>query len=358
MGKSLTQFDVAKAAGVSRSTVAAVLQSRPSTSIISKDKKERVLKAAEKLNYRPHFAARSLRMGKTRSIAFAVPSATSFGGTVTSQILIGIMGRARELGYSLTVSAYELDDGPEASFEDLIRSSQFDGFFHFGGVHPEGDRKAKICAQWHKPYVVLQQPAPGATSIYFDDVLGGKLAMDALVRAGCEHVAIVSDHRSTFYVQRLRGALSQAEEAGIETITMPLEAGDLAESGRQAVQTLWTQGRQVDGIYGATDQTAMAAIQKLRKWGASIPKDVAVVGHDDGPMAALASPALTSVRQDGREMGRQAMDMLHERIEAKNEIPVAEHKMQPVLIERESTNRKAKETKGIDTEAKQELVCV
>lgn len=96
--------------------------------------------------------------------------------------------------------------------------------------------------------------------------------------------------------------------------------------------------REIDGVFAINDTAAVAAMRIMRLANRKVPTEVEVVGFGDDPIANVTEPTLTSVEQNGKEMGRAAMEMLIEQIESGLVVSRATRKMlEPHLIEREST---------------------
>jgi DNA-binding LacI/PurR family transcriptional regulator len=164
-------------------------------------------------------------------------------------------------------------------------------------------------------------------------------ATNHLIRLGRRRIGFIGYYeRGIPYRQRYEGYRTACGEAGLQVdpdLSEPLKPGGFAEAGRRGVRRLIEGGKEFDALVCVCDETALAAMQTLAAHGRTIPGDVAVVGYDDYPLAALATPALTTVRQDGVEMGRRAMEMLHRQIEGGGSTPERQI-IRPTLVVRAS----------------------
>jgi DNA-binding LacI/PurR family transcriptional regulator len=339
MGQFLTQSDVAKACRVSRSTVAAVLQNRPSTSVISPTTRHRVIEAARRMNYRPNFAAHSLRSRRTHTLALTIPNFSAVKGTMQIQKLQGLGQRAQELGYTVVLCGYEERSDLRTTFANLVREGRFDGVIFHGDMRHDLDEREVIFKEINIPNVVLEKTTPRSSCVDFDHVWGGAAATRHLLKAGRQRIGFIgrSDNQIPFR-KRYEGYQSALAEAGIPCNRQRVtdSTGRLVETGQRGARQLLERGMDVDALVCVSDEGAMAAIQILAKAGLSIPGAVAVVGYDDAPMAAIANPALTTIRQDGVAMGRLAVDMLHRQIEAEGALPPEQYTLRPELVIRDS----------------------
>jgi LacI family transcriptional regulator len=187
--------------------------------------------------------------------------------------------------------------------------------------------------------VVLEKIAPQISSIDFDNVHGATAAAKHLIGLGRRRIGFLGySERGIPYRRRHEGYRAACLAAGLEVdprLTEPLGMDGFAEAGRRGVRHLIESGIDFDALLCVCDETALAAMQTLADYGKRVPAEVAVVGYDDHPLAASATPALTTVRQDGVEMGRRAMEMLHRQIET-GDITPSHQLIEPKLIVRRS----------------------
>lgn len=333
--KSATQHDIARHLKVSRSTVAAVLRNDPKFSF-TEATRLRVQQAARELDYQPHSSARALRGGRTHTLALAIPQFAAIGGAIQSQNLRGMGEAAQQMGYAVTICTYGTVRQMKPTFERLMRESRFDGVVMHGDDTCQDDPREKIVEEFGLPCVVLERRSPRSAWVDFDNHAGGAMATRHLIERGRHRVALIG----AWYPQRREGYLDALREAGLpfeERLIWPrLSREPYDHVGRSAVEGLFAAGaRCPDALFCGTDEIALAAIATLSERGLRVPEDVAVVGYDDSVMARYANPSLTSVRQDGVEMGRQAVRLLIQFIENPSG-PVEHVVLEPTLTIRRS----------------------
>lgn len=335
-----SQADIARICGVSRSAVSAVLLGMPSTAVIGDKTRRCVEKAVRRLGYRRHSGALALRSGQTQAVAIAIPNTALIEGAITLQIVQGILERAHQTGYMVHICIYREQGNIHESMLRAVQESRVDGVFFFPDNRIKRDPRVAILRKSGLPFVALHKRFASGSSIDFDHVAGARLAVEHLLRIGRRRIALVGYEKKTDYSeQRRHGYLQALNQAGIPAdpaFIIPAVQGNVTETGTSGVQYLLNARLRCDALFCLSDNIAMMAIQALAKRGLKVPKDFAVVGYDDSSVAELATPPLTSVHQDGREMGRQAMDMLLAQIQ--NPSNKVKFRLLPVrLVVRQST---------------------
>lgn len=334
--RNASQQDVAERSRVSRSTVAAILRNDPNFSFADETRK-RVWQAAKDLGYQAHSGARALRGGRTHTLALAIPLFDAISGAIQSQNLRGMGDAAQQSGYSLTICSYGTVRQMKPTFERLMRESRFDGVVMHGDETCEEDPREKIVQEFGLPCVVLERRSEHATAwVDFDHEAGAAMATRHLIQRGRRRIALVGDWlplRRHGYEQALR-------DAGLDVdrrLIWPKLSGEPYDHvGRCAVEAMFAPGAQPpDAMFCLSDEMAATCIAALADRGISVPRDVAVVGYDDSKLARYVHPSLTSVRQDGVEMGREAVRLLIQCVESEQDF------VQPVLIQPTLTVRRS-----------------
>jgi LacI family transcriptional regulator len=334
----VSQADVARACGVSRSTVSAVLLGEKSTGVVSVATRRIVMDAVLRMGYRGHSAAQALRSGRTQAVALAIPYPEIIQGVIPGQILQGIIERTQQIGYAVHICTYSEEGDMLGSLLQAVQESRVDGVFFYADQRLAKDPREAMLSEWGMPFVALHKHSTKSCSIDFNHLDGARQAVTHLIRQGRRRIAFVGDHPSVAYARQRKAGYEKAlHDAGI-----PVDKGlivpatdDFSGSGHMAVEHLLRAGQVFDALFCIADVMALTAIQALVAQGRRVPENIAVVGYDDSPLAAWATPPLTSVRQDGVEMGRQAVDMLLRRIS--NPHASAESRVLPVqLVERAS----------------------
>lgn len=316
LSKPMTQVELAQLCGVSRSTVAAVIRNGAEAKRLRPELRQRIQETLRLHQYRPHAASHAMRSGRSHTIAFAIPDMATFRGPIHIDIFIGIGEQAQALGYNVLLCAYQ--DGPKikASFRQLYQESRFDGVLFYG-------MDVDVFEEWlsgmEKPYVVLEHPSARSPSLGFDTVMGAAMATRHLLAHGRRRIAFLGSSPVSNYAAREAGYRQALQENGLAADTALIQPLFVAspltqftDTGYHGVTALLKKRIPFDAVFCLTDTTALAAIQALHQHDLRVPEDVAVIGFDDSPPAALSSPALTTVRQDGNLLGSRAMILLNQ----------------------------------------------
>jgi DNA-binding LacI/PurR family transcriptional regulator len=285
--------DIAQAVGVSRATVGFVLNNTPGQTI-SETTRQRVLDEAARRGYRPNSAAQALASGRSRIVLFVLPDwPADFGMHQFLDEAAHVLGEA---GYSLVTYARYPTDRARPLWETLDPDVVV-GMFPF---------TAEEIAAIHASGVTSIYPGPGQPPPDEQPLVtaGTTLQVQYLYGLGHRRLAFAApaDQRLAVIAEpRLRAAQRTAASLGIA----PLELGELDYrdgSGRDAALAWRAAG--VTGVVAYNDETAAIVTGGALRAGLSVPGDLAVIGHDDSPVAAAFVPALSSVRVDYASMGR------------------------------------------------------
>ena len=303
--------DVARRAGVSIGSVSAVINDK---AVTSPALRERVLEAIGELGYTPHAGARSLKMGRTRSIGLLVPDIIN---PHFAALASAVEKASERSGYTLSFGNTLGDVGKEARNLELYRRQRVDGLIlDLVGTTPDYIRTVRKAI--NVPTVLIDRRPEG---LPFDSVLlnnrgAGRLVTDYLVRSGHRRIAILIGQLDySTAVDRLQGYLDILEENGIPRDDRLILQGlfDI-EPAHQAVSDMLSSGVRPTAIFCINNQMTIGAMQALSEQGFRCPQDISVAGVDDLPTAAAFSPRLTVAIQPTREIGEQAVALLLARL--------------------------------------------
>jgi len=321
MPRRPTSSDVATEAGVSRTTVSFVLNQRTDVKIPA-GTRQRVLSAAERLGYHPHGPARQLAEGRSHIIGLVLRQTPEqiAGDAVLVETLRGLASAARTEGFRVLVEPLA-PNGPESSFESLLRSQHADGLVISG---PRVDDPSLISLADEDFPIVIQGAMPGlnVTSVDVDNVAGARGAVEHLISLGHRRIACITNAPLVYTAaqDRLDGYRAALEAAGLPVLDELIEEAAFdARSGHSAMVALLARTT-FDAAFVASDVVALGAIGALREAGRRVPTDVSIVGFDDIPLAAFFDPPLTTVRLPAYELGQAAGRALLEQI-AERAIP-------------------------------------
>ncbi len=300
----VTLKDVALASGCSIATVSRVLAgTRP----VGAETARIVREAAERLGYRPNHVARALRSRSTGTVGLVLPQITNpFFPTLVRELEHALHAEGR------AVLLADCDDDPatEAARIAALLSRRVDALLLIP-VDERRSREAVAAAAAQVPLVLLDRGCgPGvADSVAVDNAAGMALVLEHLAATGRRRPCFIGAAGTASTAVERRAAY-EAGAAALDPQAPGRSAlGDFSvEWGRAAVDLLWPS--RPDAVVCANDLIAAGALQRLRQLGADVPGEVAVTGFDDIPLAGLADPALTTVRQPVGELAAEAARLL------------------------------------------------
>jgi LacI family transcriptional regulator len=307
-----TIHDVAREAGVSASTVSRVLNG---SAPVNEEKRRRVLRAVEKLNYRPNALARSLKKKRTHSIGLIVPDITN---PFFAEVAKGVEDVAREYGYTVILCNSENDPARERTYLNVLQEKQVDGVIFVTAGANEGDRVGRL--ERGIPVVMLDREIPGipADAVLVDNEEGAYEAAKHLLALGHRRIGIITGPLLLSTAEeRLEGYKKAMREAGVPVKPRLVKDGGFTfQGGYAAMHQLLEGGNDLpSAVLASSDIMALGAMKAAEERGLRIPQDLALVGFDDIMVASLVKPALTTIAQPKRQMGQLAVEMIVERLE-------------------------------------------
>ena len=304
-----TIADVARAAGVSKSTVSRVLNGN--TEYVREDTIARVRATIEKLGYRPNAVARSLVSKRTRSAGLLI---SDVGNPFYSEVIHGVEDVALAHGYDVFLCNTNYDLARGMTFVRSLADKQVDGVLIM--TSSMSDELVLELAQRQVPVVVLDwqltatQGVVGVITVDFGP--GITAAANHLIDLGHRRLAHVSGPRHLRTSQlRQEAFLGAVAARGIDPATVTLIEGNLRiDGGRQALDVLLAQAQRPTAVFAANDLMAIGLVWAARARGLHVPEDLSVIGLDDIQLAAEITPPLTTVALPRYELGGLAMRML------------------------------------------------
>lgn len=313
-----TSFDIAYLAGVSQSTVSRALRGSP---LVNAETTRRILEAAEQLHYTVDKHASSLRTQRAGTLAlllFEDPTGDeSHINPFFLPMLSAITRACARHGQDLLISFQQLSHDWHADYGD---SKKADGLILLGyGDYLAYLGKLSKLVEQGTPFVrwgAVLPEQPGL-SIGCDNLGGGRQAGAHLVACGRRRIAFLGDASTHYpeFLDRYLGCEAALAEAGHGMDrALQVDAESSEEAGYAAACELMRRvaggATQFDAVFGASDLIAIGAMRALAEAGLRVPEDVAVVGFDDIPAARIATPALTTIRQDTARAGELLVDTL------------------------------------------------
>ncbi|MBN2501431.1 MAG: LacI family DNA-binding transcriptional regulator [Anaerolineales bacterium] len=301
---TLTIRDVAKAAGVSVSTVSRVLNDKDD---VSTETYEKVQGVIAELGYTSSLAATSMRSRRTNVIGILV---VDMGDPFSLELFKGIGRAIRGTEYDLIVySSGRIASNTELGWERR-HLSRLDGSITDGMivVTPTTNELTLI-----SPLVAIDPHDDNIfPAVISSNREGASAVMDYLISLGHRRIGYIAGRPGLLSTtHRQQGYQEALQRAGLPIEPALIQSGDYTrETGFHCAQALLTLPDPPTAIFAANDQSALGVIDAVHEAGLSIPDDVSVVGFDNIPQAARAIPALTTVDQSVSEMGYVATNML------------------------------------------------
>jgi len=314
VGRRVTQRDIAQLVGVSRSTVSRVLNNDLEGGInIPAETRQRILAAARVLGYAPHAVARSLRSGLTSVIGILIPDCRN---PHFWAIFRGAEAAAREHGYHVLVTISNLELNRERQCLEALAQQRMDGLILVLTHAVILARELEDLRQQVGPIVTLHGSLPGKDALMHGYAEGMAQAMAHLLELGHERIAFIHGVANpTLGTERLGGYLKAMKEAGLPTPEeYVVQCGGTVEEGLEVARRLLDLQPRPTAIVGVNDLMAIATLQAAAERGLSVPGDLSVVGFDDIELAKYLVPPLTTVGIDAELIGRQAVDLLFQRL--------------------------------------------
>lgn len=305
-----TVLDVARVAGVSKTTVSRVINKDPK---VKKATLEKVLQVMQDLNYLPNIAARRTRMTGRQSFLIGLicdnPSASYI-----SDLLIGTLAGLDPLGYRLVVEEVRSSrEGPRDRLPTILEREDIDGIIL---TPPICDDLSLVRAVEEAGYPVVRivpflEPERTPT-VTMDDEGAIKCLVSHLVDRGHRKIAHITGDRTHGSAQaRERGFRTALADHSLRSTDCFVIEGDYTfKAGMLATQTLLSQINKPSAIVAANDEMAAGCLMECVKQGYQVPQDIAIVGFDDLPMSGLIEPHITTIRQPLTEMARRAAEIL------------------------------------------------
>jgi DNA-binding LacI/PurR family transcriptional regulator len=300
--------DIARAADVSHSTVSRALGDSP---LVSAQTKLRIQRLAHEMGYSPDAQARSLVMGRTRTIGVV---ATTITDPFIAEVIQSIETTAHQHNYSVILASSKAEPEREIAAVEMLHSKRVDGVVvtssRVGALYQAHLERLGV------PVVLVnshtKQSGSYTFSINVDDQRGGFLATDHLIQLGHRRIAYIAGPTNhSDGLDRLAGYRHALVKFGLpfEPGLVVPGTGDVG-GGQRALPQLLALDPPPSAAFCYNDMTAIGLLHAARARDLSVPGDLAVVGFDDIPFASYVQPPLTTIAQPKPQMGRQAVEMV------------------------------------------------
>ena len=327
---------------LSQTTVSLVLNNSPSARSIPPETRRRVMEAAQRLNYRPNYFARSLRQSKSMSVGVLAPDLSE--GYFT-RVMNGVVQELTAAHYFYFTACHDWKKELIEQYPRMLVERAVDGFLLLNTSAESLNVPVPVVA------ISAHSPAENVTNIVLDHHCAVELALRHLYNLGHRRIAFMRGPRAIPDSEYRWEAIQQvgrdiglridpAHVIRIDTEGWSMKTGYhpmAPEIGYKPMKALLEKTRDFTAVFCFNDIAAIGAIRALKDAGRSVPEDVSVVGFDDIQSAAFTTPSLTTVRQPLMEMGKRGAQILLDRIANREKQFPSEITMTPELEIREST---------------------
>jgi len=339
-----TLADVARLAGVVAMTASRALNQ---SGYVSQDVRQRVLKAAEKLKYRPNMLARQLKGQRLSAIGILLPD---IANPFSTELVRGVKQVFDVAGYTTFIATSDRSiEQEKASLQSFI-DHRVDGLIIATRGTKMGDEVLKDISRQGIPVAAIGRPVKLATvdCVTADHWQGAFDAVTHLISLGHKRIGFIGiAPEDRLSLRRYQGYAAALEQAGIPVQNQytvgPPDAPAFAtqEDGFAGMMCLAKLNRPPTAVFARNDFAAIGAIRAAHKLGMRVPEDVAIAGFDNIPLAAYTTPPLTTVEQPIIEQGAAAATLLLNRIAGESRGAARNICMNCSLIVRESTDPRA-----------------
>lgn len=329
----VTMSDIAKKTGLSKSTVSRVLNNYAH---VSKEKRQLVQKAMEELSYVPSLTARKMRGNLTTTIGIVVPRIVN---PFFSYLVSSMERAASDNGYQVVILQSDGKVEKEVKFLDLLKTRQIDGIILTTVIN-----KKEVIATYEQYGAIVFcneyfEEFPYYSKVRINNKLAAYTATNHLLRKGYKKIAFCTGELFPTQgngIERNLGFQEALEEAGLQmNHDWLFLRNESIEDGKNVLRKILKMKERPDAIYTGADELAAGIILEANKHNLRVPKDLAVMGFDDQPLAELTIPKISTIRQPIKELGKLSVDLMIKQLKGES---LKKDIVLPVeLVVREST---------------------
>jgi len=314
--KYITLKMVAEKAGVAVNTASRAINNKPD---INLETKKRVLQIAKELGYIRNAAAVALRTKKTRTIGVVIADNRN---PFYAELLNGIEEAAREKNHHIILANTQRDYKKEEEAINLLLAKRVDGLL----IAPVQDRDDDIrnLIKANFPFVIVGRDFENieVDAVYNDEVNGGFLATEYLIKKGHKRIALIDGFLYKSPAKgRLEGYKKALNKYRISLDESLISVGDInMEDGYERTKQMLEKNLDFTAIFAYNDMMAFGAMQAIKEKKLRIPEDIGLVGYDDISFSSLMNPALTTIRLNKQELGIESVKLLLSRINGNRKI--------------------------------------
>ncbi|MGH9509396.1 MAG: LacI family DNA-binding transcriptional regulator [Terriglobales bacterium] len=318
--------------GLAPATVSLVMNDSHAANSIPAHTKERILAAARKFHYRPHFFARALRGRRSLTVGVLVPEISE---GYTALVMSGIENYLLQAGYFYFVASHRHRPDLIEEYPRLLLERSVEGLILVDTPCRHHPPVPAVTVSGH-------QKITGLTNVVVNHRHAAAAALRHLFELGHRRIAYIKGQAFSADTEvRWKSIRAEGARLGLsfdQELVVQLEGDDpTPQLGYQTAQSLLARGRRFTALFAFNDISAIGAMRALREAGFRVPEDVSIVGFDDIQSASYQTPGLTTVRQPLRQMGEIAAETLLRRVANPRARYPHEIAVEPELVVRGST---------------------
>lgn len=303
----ITIGELAKIAGVSKTTISRVINSKPD---VDPATREKILSLIAEYGFQPNAFAKAISQKQNNHIGLLIPHKAEyvFSNPFYTEVMRGVSTAVDENGYYLLICYAH-----EVNYMDIYKQKRVDGFVLLspGSFHKHIIEALNVGSV---PFVSTARILGEAEMTYVDvdNFAGASMLMEHLVSLGHERIAFIGKPTLQSSQDRLSAYQTVLEKAGIKYDPELVLVTDTSsvESGHEYTLRLLRSQKPPTAIFLANDVMAIGAINAAHETGLRVPEDISIVGFDDIPFSNYTSPPLTTVHQPAFEKGVRAAELL------------------------------------------------
>lgn len=328
---ALNIIDIAKLAGVSKSTVSRYLNN----GYVSVESREKIKKVLEETGFTPQRQAKGMRTKKTNLIGVIVPKISS---ETPARVVEGITEVLSPNGYDILIANTNLSIEKELEYLNIFKSNQVDGIIFM--ATKVTDKHIKVIKNLEVPIVVVAQDIENYPSVYFDEFQAIEDIISYLIKKGHKEFGYIGVYEEDKAVglYRKQAYIEALKNNNIKINYENIKIGNFDEESGYILAKEIMEGSNIPtALVAVTDNLALGAIEYLIENNYRVPEDIAVVGMGDSKIARVITPKLTTMHYHYKTAGRKSAEIMLSKLnnEKKDEI-VEKVKLNCLLVERNS----------------------
>ena len=330
---ALNIIDIAKLAGVSKSTVSRYLND----GYVSDENRDKIKKVIDETGFTPQRQAKGMRTKKTNLIGVIVPKISS---ETPARVVEGITEVLSPNGYDILIANTNLDIEKELEYLNIFKSNQVDGIIFMATKIT--DKHIEIMNNLEVPIVIVAQDIEGFSSVFFNEFNATSDITKCVIEKGHKNIGFIGVYEDDKAVglYRKEAYIKTLKENDIKVVEENIKIGDFNESsGYILAKELMEGNDKPTAIVAVTDNLALGAIKYLREENYRIPEDVAVVGMGDSRISRFITPSLTTVHYHYKTAGKRSAEIVLRKLNTINKMGKSNNEkveLDCLLVERNS----------------------